>query len=234
MILEPTKARHLSFRYRRHYAARGQARAPTATARAARISSCVPVGTTVHEPRAGVLLGDLTVNGEHLEVARGGRAAAATRASPPPRTAPRAAPIPARRARRALRLELRLRRRGRRASRTRVSRPWSRPVGRAPEDRQTTVHPRADARGWSGSTRGGLHHRGRARVDPGRGRGELGSDSSGTSSGRGSSSISSTRPPRAATRWRTEDDPGGLGRTRPSRRGPGCREQDRPRGRRAA
>ena len=66
----------LDFRYRRHYAAPRGGHGEGSDRHGASGEDLVlrvPVGTTVHEPQAGVLLGDLTVNGEHLEVARGGR-----------------------------------------------------------------------------------------------------------------------------------------------------------------
>jgi GTP-binding protein len=66
----------LDFRYRRHYAAPRGGHGEGSDRHGASGGDLVlrvPVGTTVHEPRAGVLLGDLTVNGERLEVARGGR-----------------------------------------------------------------------------------------------------------------------------------------------------------------
>jgi GTPase len=66
----------LDFRYRRHYAApRGRhgEGSDRHGASGEDLILRVPVGTTVREPQAGGLLGDLTVNGERLEVARGGR-----------------------------------------------------------------------------------------------------------------------------------------------------------------
>ena len=66
----------LDFRYRRHYAAPRGGHGEGSDRHGASGEDLVlrvPVGTTVREPQAGVLLGDLIVNGEHLEVARGGR-----------------------------------------------------------------------------------------------------------------------------------------------------------------
>jgi len=64
------------FRYRRHYTAPRGGHGEGSDRHGASGDDLVlrvPVGTTIHEPHAGVLLGDLTANGERLEVARGGR-----------------------------------------------------------------------------------------------------------------------------------------------------------------
>ena len=66
----------LDFRYRRHYTAQRGGHGEGSDRHGASGDDLVlrvPVGTTIHEPHAGVLLGDLTANGERLEVARGGR-----------------------------------------------------------------------------------------------------------------------------------------------------------------
>jgi GTP-binding protein len=66
----------LDFRYRRHYTAQRGGHGEGSDRHGASGEDLVlrvPVGTTIHEPHAGVLLGDLTANGERLEVARGGR-----------------------------------------------------------------------------------------------------------------------------------------------------------------
>jgi len=66
----------LDFRYRRHYTAPRGGHGEGSDRHGASGEDLVlrvPVGTTIHEPHAGVLLGDLTANGERLEVARGGR-----------------------------------------------------------------------------------------------------------------------------------------------------------------
>ncbi|HEX2482994.1 MAG TPA: GTPase ObgE, partial [Methylomirabilota bacterium] len=66
----------LDFRYRRHYAAPRGGHGEGSDRHGANGEDLVlrvPVGTTVREPSASILLGDLTVNGERLEVARGGR-----------------------------------------------------------------------------------------------------------------------------------------------------------------
>jgi GTPase len=66
----------LDFRYRRHYAAPRGGHGEGSDRHGANGENLVlrvPVGTTVREPSASILLGDLTVNGERLEVARGGR-----------------------------------------------------------------------------------------------------------------------------------------------------------------
>jgi len=66
----------LDFRYRRHYTAPRGGHGEGSDRHGASGDDLVlrvPVGTTIHEPHAGVLLGDLTANGERLEVARGGR-----------------------------------------------------------------------------------------------------------------------------------------------------------------
>jgi GTP-binding protein len=102
----------LDFRYRRHYAApRGRhgEGSDRHGASGEDLVLRVPVGTTVRESPGGALLGDLTVNGERLEVARGGRggrgnARFATSTNRAPR---RADPGEAGEAR-TLRLELRL------------------------------------------------------------------------------------------------------------------------------
>jgi GTPase len=66
----------LDFRYRRHYTAPRGGHGEGSDRHGASGEDLVlrvPVGTTIHEPHAGVLLGDLTADGERLEVARGGR-----------------------------------------------------------------------------------------------------------------------------------------------------------------
>ena len=66
----------LDFRYRRHYTAQRGGHGEGSDRHGASGEDLVlrvPVGTTIHEPHAGVLLGDLTANGDRLEVARGGR-----------------------------------------------------------------------------------------------------------------------------------------------------------------
>ena len=66
----------LDFRYKRHYTAQRGGHGEGSDRHGASGDDLVlrvPVGTTIHEPHAGVLLGDLTANGERLEVARGGR-----------------------------------------------------------------------------------------------------------------------------------------------------------------
>jgi GTP-binding protein len=66
----------LDFRYRRHYAA-PRGRHGEGSDRHGRdgedLVLRVPVGTTVRDAHAGVVLGDLTAHGERLVVARGGR-----------------------------------------------------------------------------------------------------------------------------------------------------------------
>jgi len=66
----------LDFRYKRHYTARRGGHGEGSDRHGANGGDLVlrvPVGTTVRQPSAGVLLGDLTADGEQLEVARGGR-----------------------------------------------------------------------------------------------------------------------------------------------------------------
>jgi GTP-binding protein len=66
----------LDFRYRRHYTAPRGGHGEGSDRHGASgedLDLRVPDGTTIHEPHAGVLLGDLTADGERLEVARGGR-----------------------------------------------------------------------------------------------------------------------------------------------------------------
>jgi GTP-binding protein len=66
----------LDFRYRRHYAAPRGRHGEGSDRHGASGDDLilrVPVGTTVRQPEPGLLLGDLTRNGERLEVARGGR-----------------------------------------------------------------------------------------------------------------------------------------------------------------
>jgi GTP-binding protein len=66
----------LDFRYKRHYTARRGGHGEGSDRHGANGGDLVlrvPVGTTVRQPSAGVLLGDLIADGEQLEVARGGR-----------------------------------------------------------------------------------------------------------------------------------------------------------------
>ncbi|HEY7139838.1 MAG TPA: GTPase ObgE [Methylomirabilota bacterium] len=66
----------LDFRYKRHYAARRGGHGEGSDRHGkngADLVLRVPVGTTVRDRETGLLLGDLTVNGERLDVARGGR-----------------------------------------------------------------------------------------------------------------------------------------------------------------
>jgi GTP-binding protein len=66
----------LDFRYRRHYAAPRGGHGEGSDRHGANGGDLVlrvPVGTTVHERDTGLLLGDLTADGERLDIARGGR-----------------------------------------------------------------------------------------------------------------------------------------------------------------
>ena len=66
----------LDFRYKRHYTARRGGHGEGSDrhgANGADLVLRVPVGTTVRERDTGLLLGDLTADGERLDVARGGR-----------------------------------------------------------------------------------------------------------------------------------------------------------------
>jgi GTP-binding protein len=66
----------LDFRYKRHYTARRGGHGEGSDRHGANGGDLVlrvPVGTTVHERDTGLLLGDLTADGDRLEVARGGR-----------------------------------------------------------------------------------------------------------------------------------------------------------------
>ncbi len=66
----------LDFRYRRHYAAPRGGHGEGSDRHGANGGDLVlrvPVGTTVRERDTGLLLGDLTADGERLEIARGGR-----------------------------------------------------------------------------------------------------------------------------------------------------------------
>ena len=66
----------LDFRYKRHYTA-GRGGHGEGSDRHGKngedLTLRVPVGTTVRDRATGLLLGDLTVNGERLDIARGGR-----------------------------------------------------------------------------------------------------------------------------------------------------------------
>jgi len=102
----------LDFRYRRHYTAQRGGHGEGSDRHGASGDDLVlrvPVGTTIHEPHAGVLLGDLTANGERLEVARGGRGGRGNaRFATSTNRAPRRADPGEAGEERALRLELRL------------------------------------------------------------------------------------------------------------------------------
>ena len=66
----------LDFRYRRHYAAPRGGHGEGSDRHGANGGDLVlrvPVGTTVRERDTGLLLGDLTADGERLDIARGGR-----------------------------------------------------------------------------------------------------------------------------------------------------------------
>jgi GTP-binding protein len=66
----------LDFRYKRHYTARRGGHGEGSDRHGANGGDLVlrvPVGTTVRERDTGLLLGDLTADGERLDVARGGR-----------------------------------------------------------------------------------------------------------------------------------------------------------------
>ena len=66
----------LDFRYKRHYAARRGGHGEGSNRHGANGGDLilrVPVGTTVRDRDTGLLLGDLTSDGERLDVARGGR-----------------------------------------------------------------------------------------------------------------------------------------------------------------
>lgn len=102
----------LDFRYRRHYAAPRGGHGEGSDRHGANggdLALRVPVGTTVRERDTGLLLGDLTADGERLDIARGGRggrgnARFATSTHRAPRHAEPGEPGEERR----LRLELRL------------------------------------------------------------------------------------------------------------------------------
>jgi GTPase len=102
----------LDFRYRRHYAASRGAHGEGSDRHGAGGDDLVlrvPVGTTVRERDAGLLLGDLTRRGERLGVARGGRGGRGNaRFATPTRRAPRHAEPGEAGEERWLRLELRL------------------------------------------------------------------------------------------------------------------------------
>jgi GTPase len=102
----------LDFRYRRHYTAPRGAHGEGSDRHGAGGDDLVlrvPVGTTVRERDAGLLLGDLTRRGERLQVARGGRGGRGNaRFATATRRAPRHAEPGEAGEERWLRLELRL------------------------------------------------------------------------------------------------------------------------------
>ena len=234
----------LDFRYRRHYAARRGGHGEGSDRHGANGEDLllrVPVGTTVRERDTGLLLGDLTVDGERLDVARGGRGGrgnARFATSTQPRAAPRRSGRGRRGARAPARAPAPRRRRGRGLPERGQVDPGRPPLGRAAEDRRLSVHdPGPDARARPARRGAELRHRGRARADPGRGGGQ------GSRAPLPPASRADARPgppPRPRSRHRTRsggglaDDPGGApgllaraGGAPAARR----REQDRPRGR---
>jgi GTP-binding protein len=102
----------LDFRYKRHYTARRGGHGEGSDRHGANGGDLVlrvPVGTTVRQPSAGVLLGDLIADGEQLEVARGGRGGRGNaRFATSTNRAPRRADPGGAGEERTLRLELRL------------------------------------------------------------------------------------------------------------------------------